>query len=412
MQLPILYSICVIFVLVFSTVVSVIFFLLVKVNIILTFALVLIGSSGVSFVIIFLFRKYFENVLNTVNKALKNELKDMTVLEDDKLFLEITETIKMERKRLSANITLETKDFFGFANDLKEVKTTFDSERENNDRIQKEIRDIKEYLYGNTKIFDKIKAIGMEIKNTSQNIDKETQDVLKDAKEQTAMASSGVKTIGDEIKNINELKTSIMSSTKLIEELIDMSKRIKNFVVTIADMTKKTNLLALNAGIEAARAGEAGKSFSVVAEQIKVLAANSNMAAEEITQILQNIQVRTAEVIEIIKITEKLEANIATFYKTGDMFIQIVKDVKHIEKIINNISLYTDEHFTDSELLFKIINDTSMNIMDYLKLVDKMNLDIEEVMRNNFNIYSKIEKTIATFDKTLKEKMITERGMI
>jgi len=404
MQIQILYILCIALVVVFSAFFSALFSFFLKTGLLITFIMILIGSSFVCIISLFIFRKYTINNLEKVVNALKNNMLDIYDLEDDKIFTEIADTIKDQRKKMAKNVILDTRDMSIFISDLKEIKNTFDNESQNNDKLQKEMKDIKDYLYGNTKIFEKIKAIGMEIKNTSKNIDKETTDVLKDAKQQTTLASSGVKTIGDEIKNINELKVSIMSSTKLIEELMEMSKRIKNFVVTIVDMTKKTNLLALNAGIEAARAGEAGKSFSVVAEQIKVLAANSNTAAEEITQILQNIQVRTAEVIEIIKVTEKLEANIATFYKTGDMFIQIVKDVKHIEKIINNISLYTEEHFTDSELLFKIINDTSMRISDYLKLVDKMNLDIEEVMRNNFNIYTKIEKTISNFDRILKQK--------
>jgi methyl-accepting chemotaxis protein len=131
-------------------------------------------------------------------------------------------------------------------------------------------------------------------------------------------------------------------------------------------------MLALNAGIEAARAGEAGKSFSVVANEIKKLSASSNQSAEEIAAILLNIQMKTKEVIEIIKLTEKFEDNIKTFYSTGDLFIEIVRAVTHIEKIIGNITNYTDEHFTDSELLCKIITDNKGKVPEYKKYIEEI----------------------------------------
>jgi methyl-accepting chemotaxis protein len=223
--------------------------------------------------------------------------------------------------------------------------------------------------------------------------------VLVDAKQQSEKAGSGVRAIGREIQSITELKQSIISSTEVIKELIEMSRKIKTFVTTIVDMTKKTNLLALNAGIEAARAGEAGKSFSVVAEEIKNLAGNSNQSAEDITAILQDVQNRTAEVIEMIKMTEKIEENIRTFYQTGDIFIGIVKDVKSVERIISSISSYTDEHYTDSELMFKIVSEFYKKTEDYNKLADRMYEEVNSIDRAGSSVYAGIDAVIDSINK-------------
>ncbi len=77
-------------------------------------------------------------------------------------------------------------------------------------------------------------------------------------------------------------KNSIISLKDGMKEVID-------FTDTIRAITNQTNLLALNASIEAARAGEMGRGFSVVAEEVRVLAENSKNASDAIAEIIQRI---------------------------------------------------------------------------------------------------------------------------
>lgn len=360
----------------------------------------MISSAVLIFLITYLFMgRYHDGMMN----ALKNVIKNDVAIDEEFLRQESFSGVVLELKKkedlLASKIILEKEDFNHIMDGLDEVKRVYDAERGQSDEIRKDIANIKSFITANIRTFEKIKAIGLEIKNTSKKIDSATQSVLLDAKQQSEKAGSGVRAIGREIQSITELKQSIIDSTAIIKELIDMSRKIKIFVVTIVDMTKKTNLLALNAGIEAARAGEAGKSFSVVAEEIKNLAGNSNQSAEDITQILQDVQNRTAEVIEMIKMTEKIEENIRTFYQTGDIFIGIVKDVKNVERIISSISAYTDEHYTDSELMFKIVSEFYKKTEDYNKLADRMYEEVSSIERTGSNVYSGIDAVIASINK-------------
>jgi len=104
--------------------------------------------------------------------------------------------------------------------------------------------------------------------------------------------------------NYEELQTAIIAFFKLInfdmqlaiESYIDLQQserlnaaydEVQQMVEVIDDLAQQTNLLALNASIEAARAGEYGKTFSVVASEIRKLAVRSEKSAKDISQIMQ-----------------------------------------------------------------------------------------------------------------------------
>ena len=76
-----------------------------------------------------------------------------------------------------------------------------------------------------------------------------------------------------------------MYADDISERHLTMS-RIAEAVSTINDLARQTHILSLNATIEAARAGEEGKSFAVVASEVRSVAARSKDAASEISQML------------------------------------------------------------------------------------------------------------------------------
>lgn len=82
-------------------------------------------------------------------------------------------------------------------------------------------------------------------------------------------------------ERILKIAADITAAKKLSEELEVMVAQLSGIVTTISGIAQQTNLLALNATIEAARAGDAGRGFSVVANEVKKLAADTRMATDQ-----------------------------------------------------------------------------------------------------------------------------------
>jgi len=92
---------------------------------------------------------------------------------------------------------------------------------------------------------------------------------------------------------INNLDTIFDTFSTTIDSLTEANKEITGLVVANDHVSIQTNLLSLNAKVEAARAGEAGKGFSIVADEVKKLAATSKRTTSDIGKKIKDITLMT-----------------------------------------------------------------------------------------------------------------------
>ena len=114
-----------------------------------------------------------------------------------------------------------------------------------------------------------------------------SSDLAHDVKD---AATEGRAAVSGSVDGMRKIQQSVQEATTALEELATRSREIGDIVRVITDIARQTNLLALNAAIIAAQAGERGKSFAVVADEIRDLSERTAVSTDEIRTLIDNVQ--------------------------------------------------------------------------------------------------------------------------
>lgn len=139
---------------------------------------------------------------------------------------------------------------------------------------------------------DNMDDLAVKITSVAEN----TEEINKISSEAKKLVNSGIG-IMEELHNSSDMTSDNLK--EIMTGLVSLGNSVQDItqiVQVITQVADQTNLLALNASIEAARAGEAGRGFSVVASEVKNLAAQSVKAADQIQNIIGQVQERSAVV--------------------------------------------------------------------------------------------------------------------
>lgn len=170
---------------------------------------------------------------------------------------------------------------------------------------------------------------------TASEMRKVMENVVQDAREQFESVRTGTQTIRDVVE----------TSAKTIHALNSRTIEIGNMISLITNITSQTNLLALNAAIEAARAGEHGRGFSVVAEEVRSLAARTSTVASEIGEKIETIR---AEAQQAATYMESSVADVGRGLRLAEEAstdnTQLHRIVERMFDIIHHIDANSQQH--------------------------------------------------------------------
>ncbi len=187
-----------------------------------------------------------------------------------------------------------------------------------------------------------------EVITTAKMLNESAQamnEIAHDAQDASAQADKTIEntktaldTVLSSVEGINSIRNTISETEKRIKRLGERSQEISGIVSLINSIAERTHILALNASMHAASAGEAGRGFAVVADEVQRLAENAREATSEISTVVNNIRVETADTVmtmnevisRVAEGTRLAEQAGQSMRETQQVTNDLVQSVQHI----------------------------------------------------------------------------------
>jgi methyl-accepting chemotaxis protein len=190
----------------------------------------------------------------------------------------------------------------------------------------------------------------------------------------------------------NQTKHVVDKNIKHIDTLNGDFDKIISIVDTVNNIAGMINILALNATIEAGRAGEHGKSFAVVADEIKKLAVQTQNQAKSIEE----------EINGIADSFERLAGSNQTISKT------INQNMEFIDSIVKSFS-DLDGKISQTDTMFKSIatnmEEQSANIKSVSDTIDCFSDSLKHMDIEVGNINEESDALIETVNTSLNNTL-------
>lgn len=221
----------------------------------------------------------------------------------------------------------------------------------------------------------------------------------------TGVVRSSVNNAGENVENIasaaeqlslsvNEISRQTAYSSECTNKAVNISHnamenvtnlrettaQIGSVVLLINEIAEQTNLLALNATIEAARAGDAGKGFSVVANEVKALAAQTTKATEQIDVQQRGMKDVTEKTVEAIGEIDTVISEVCTISTGISAAVeQQSAATKEISRNILDAANSTNSVNTTIETMVNAAGETKDSGQDVLHSARELSVQAEKL---------------------------------
>jgi methyl-accepting chemotaxis protein len=183
-------------------------------------------------------------------------------------------------------------------------------------------------------------AQATSIEETSSALD----EMSSMTKQNAENANEVKKLMGESGKIVSEVSNHMNQMDDAIDKITKSSEETGKIIRTIDEIAFQTNLLALNAAVEAARAGEAGAGFAVVADEVRNLSMRSADAAQNTTDLIENIIESVRYGSELVKSTQEVyQKNVELTDKAGQLVEEIASSAQQQDQGIEQVNIAVAE---------------------------------------------------------------------
>lgn len=151
---------------------------------------------------------------------------------------------------------------------------------------------------------EKLRAEHEALRGTVKTLEEDQERVTEASDEARLLSERAIERLGEgtdliqsSLDQINGLLDLVDALGQHVTSFSAAMEQVRRSAQDIDAIAETTNILALNATIEAMRAGEAGRTFAVVASEVKSLASDTRKATVEISETVEALGMEASEVI-------------------------------------------------------------------------------------------------------------------
>lgn len=205
---------------------------------------------------------------------------------------------------------------------------------------------------------------------------KQVRNASEDMEQHSGEGKDLIKQIVNQMKRIQDTVQDVSSSMCALEA---QSKEISEILNVITIMSKQTNMLAINASTEALCAGEMGKGFSVVSDEVRILAEKTEASARDIAKLVDETQAEADEAVKSIqKISKEVESGITLVQSSGAFFEKISESAQSVTSQIKVASNNSSDILKDNQTIVQIVNELSHIANTYVNSSSNVETSMKE----------------------------------
>ena len=358
----------------------------------LTTLITVVAPIGVSFGLVLLMlvngllTRIFKLFLDVISKVAEKDLTQQIIFPTKDVFGRMAAAFNkmVEDIRMTIHQNMQTAQLVAL--EANQVSVAMEQTSASVEQISCAIQQIVGGTQGQAFQLGETLQVTRELSAAVQQIAANSQAAHGASQNASELAAKGAGKVERAVHKMNKISETVSESAAVVKTLNERSEQIGEIVHVITSIADQTNLLALNASIEAARAGEHGRGFAVVADEVRKLAEGSAKAAQQIGELIKEIQDETSRAMNSMVVgSREVEEGVVIASQAQEALSEIVDTVKDTVHMVQEISTAAQQQ--------------SKGIALVVQTVDKVNNIAQQVSVATQQVSASTQQQINTNDQ-------------
>ncbi|EDM67925.1 methyl-accepting chemotaxis protein [Moritella sp. PE36] len=227
---------------------------------------------------------------------------------------------------------------------------------------------------------DQIAAAVEEMSATANDVASNAEEASQFTDAMNKQVNTSKMTVTSTTSTVSKLVEDVESSSKSIQDIEKDTQAITKVLNVIGEIAEQTNLLALNAAIEAARAGEQGRGFAVVADEVRALAARTQVSTAEIKETLDALTAGSSSAILAMDMTQE------TCQQAAKSTYAVAEDLDIIASSVTKINDLNTQIATAAEEQSSVSHEVTRNMTAIREMAQELAINGQATAQESVNV--------------------------